>query len=104
MITQDIILNIFTDPTYSKIITGYIIFINFIGFAVMGIDKKRAINDEWRIPEKNLFLCSLLGGSLGTWGGMYFWGHKTRKFKFIIGMPVILMVHVLVIIYLMFLL
>ena len=67
----------------------------------MGIDKGRAIKDEWRIPEKNLFACSLLGGSLGTWAGMYFWRHKTKKFKFIIGMPVILFIHALIIIYVM---
>lgn len=95
----DTILNIISNPTYRKIIIGYLVCINLAGFAVMGIDKQRAIRDEWRIPERTLFAYSLLGGSFGTWFGMYFWGHKTRKLPFIIGMPIILFVHVLIIIW-----
>ena len=89
----DTIQNIISNPTYRKIIIGYLVCINVAGFAVMGIDKQRAIRDEWRIPERTLFAYSLLGGSFGTWSGMYFWGHKTRKLPFIIGMPIILWIH-----------
>ena len=89
----DSILAITSNPTYRKIILGYLACINIVGFAVMGIDKQRAIRDEWRIPERTLFAYSLLGGSLGTWEGMYFWGHKTRQLPFIIGMPMILGIH-----------
>ena len=34
-----------------SIITGYLVIMNLIGFAVMGIDKRRAVKRLWRIPE-----------------------------------------------------
>ncbi|MBR5046606.1 MAG: DUF1294 domain-containing protein [Eubacterium sp.] len=68
----------------------YLAAINVIGFAAMGIDKSRARKEAWRIPEKTLFLISLLGGSLGSLIGMYLFHHKTRHWYFVIGMPLIL--------------
>ena len=68
----------------------YLAAINVIGFAAMGIDKSRARKEAWRIPEKTLFLISLLGGSLGSLIGMYHFHHKTRHWYFVIGMPLIL--------------
>ena len=32
-----------------SIITGYLVIMNLIGFAVMGIDKRRAVKRLWRI-------------------------------------------------------
>ena len=71
----------------------YWIVMNFAGLIVMGVDKERARRKQWRIPEKTLFLVSLLGGSLGTWAGMYLFRHKTRHRYFVWGMPVILLCH-----------
>ena len=45
------------------IIVGYYLIINLILYFTMVIDKKRAIKDGWRIPEKNLFLLAVLGWS-----------------------------------------
>lgn len=75
-----------------KIFYFYLIIINVIGFAVMGIDKRKARKHAWRIPEKALFLCSLAGGSIGTWAGMYVFHHKTKHWYFVVGMPLILAV------------
>lgn len=74
-------------------ITGiiYLIVMNIAGLSVMGIDKRRAIRHVWRIPEKTIFLISLLGGSLGTWAGMYLFRHKTRHWYFVVGIPFILL-------------
>ena len=52
------------------IIIIYLILINITGFAVMGIDKWKARKQAWRIPEKTLFLISILGGSIGSIAGM----------------------------------
>ncbi len=82
-----------------KIIVGYLIIINIIGFFIMAVDKKRAINKQWRIPEKTLFMCSLLGGSIGTWAGMYAFHHKTKHWYFVIGMPAILIVQIVLVTY-----
>lgn len=37
---------------YKIIIVIYMVIMSIIGFASMGIDKKRAINKKWRTPEK----------------------------------------------------
>lgn len=71
----------------------YIFIINVIGITLMYTDKLRAMRKEWRIPEKVLFAASILGGSIGTWSGMYLFRHKTKHRVFVIGMPLILLVH-----------
>lgn len=73
-----------------KILTVYLLLINLAGLTIMGIDKRRAMKAAWRVPEKTLFLFSLIGGSIGTWAGMYLFHHKTRHWYFVIGMPAIL--------------
>lgn len=70
----------------------YLIFMNLVGFALMGIDKYKAKKHLWRIPEKTLFLSSVLGGSIGTLAGMYVFHHKTKHWYFVIGMPAILII------------
>ena len=69
----------------------YLALINLLSFALMGIDKSRARQHRWRIPEKTLFLTALLGGSIGSILGMQFFRHKTRHWYFVVGMPLILL-------------
>lgn len=78
----------------------YLIIINLVGFSAMGIDKRKAEKMKWRIPEKTLFLITLFGGGIGTIAGMYTFRHKTKKKHFTIGLPVILIVEVICILYL----
>lgn len=73
----------------------YVVVINLVGFALMGIDKRRARRHQWRIPEKTLFLTALLGGSLGGIFGMYTFRHKTKHWYFVFGFPVILVAQVI---------
>lgn len=77
----------------------YLVIMNIIGFFIMLIDKKRAEYGKWRIPEKSLLLVSLFGGSIGTLVGMYVFHHKTKKARFFIGMPMILIFQIISIIY-----
>jgi uncharacterized membrane protein YsdA (DUF1294 family) len=79
-----------------KFVIGYLVLANLVGFFLMGIDKKKAIHHAWRIPEKTLFLASILGGSIGTWAGMYVFRHKTKHWYFVVGMPAILAVQIAV--------
>ena len=44
----------------------YLLVMNLLGIAVMGIDKQKARTHAWRIPEKTLFFVGLLVGSLGA--------------------------------------
>lgn len=77
---------------YAAII--YLILMNLIGLFLMGLDKSKAKRHAWRIPERTLFLASLLGGSIGTWAGMYLFRHKTKHWYFVMGMPAILVVQI----------
>ena len=73
-----------------KLFAIYLVVMNVLGVAVMWSDKRRARLHRWRIPEKVLFGVSLLGGSAGTWAGMYLFRHKTKHWYFVVGMPLIL--------------
>lgn len=77
-----------------NILIGYLIMINIAGLCIMGVDKRKARNHQWRIPEKMLFGISLIGGSIGTWLGMYLFRHKTKHWYFVIGMPLILILQI----------
>lgn len=81
------------------IIIGYILLINLIGFVAMYIDKKRAKRNEWRIKEGTLLSIALLGGGIGSIIGMYKFRHKTKKLKFTIGFPTIVITQITLIIY-----
>lgn len=81
------------------IIIGYILIINLVGFVAMYIDKKKAQRNEWRIKEGTLLSIALLGGGIGGMIGMYKFRHKTKKLKFTIGFPTIIITQIVVIIY-----
>lgn len=77
------------------LLCAYLIFMNLFSFFLMGLDKWKARRKKWRIPEKTLFLFAFLGGSLGSLAGMQVFRHKTRHTSFRIGMPCILIFHIL---------
>lgn len=69
----------------------YLLLINLAAFTAYGIDKWKAENDRWRIPEAALIMLAVLGGSPGALASMIAFHHKTRKPVFVIGIPVILL-------------
>lgn len=73
----------------------YLLIINLAGFLSMFIDKRRAIKNKWRIPEKTLFLIAIIGGSLGSIIGMRKFRHKTNHIQFNFGMPAILIMQII---------
>ena len=85
-----------------KNIIIYLIVINLIGILIMFLDKQKAKKDEWRISEKTIFVITMLGGGIGTIAGMYAFRHKTKKLKFIIGLPVLVILEIILVIYLKF--
>lgn len=70
--------------------------VNAVAFIVYGIEKYRARNAKWRIPEATLLMLAVVGGSVGAWLGMKAWHHKTRHMKFRYGVPVILLLQIVV--------
>ena len=70
----------------------YIISINSITFFTFGYDKWLSVQNKWRIPERNLFIIVLLGGTIGALGAMNLFSHKTKKTSFILIVYAILIV------------
>jgi len=72
----------------------YLFIINFIGFVCMYLDKEYAKHKQFRISESFLFKLSLFGGVIGAYLGLYYFRHKTKKLKFVIGLPIILLIYI----------
>lgn len=81
----------------SIILLSYFLVLFFIGFIIMGIDKWKAKQHRWRIPEKKLWLIAWLGGAAGTWLGMIVFHHKTRHPNFFYGFTLLAIVELLII-------
>ena len=70
----------------------YLIIMNFMAAAATLLDKHRARQHLWRVPERTLLLLAALGGSPAMLLTMLMIRHKTRHAKFMIGLPAILVV------------
>lgn len=55
---------------------------NGMVFLTYGLDKRKAIQNRWRIPEKVLLLESWLLGGFGALLGGHLFHHKVRKWYF----------------------
>jgi len=65
----------------------YFIVINLLTFLLYGLDKYKAIRQEWRIPERALLLMAFVGGAFGALSAMRIFRHKTRKGRFRLMIP-----------------
>lgn len=79
-----------------KYLLIYLLAINLISFIAYGIDKRKAIKNKWRIKEATLLGLSFIGGSVGALLGMITFHHKTKKPRFKIGVPVMLIIHLVI--------
>lgn len=75
------------------IISGIWILFNLISFIMFFIDKRKAEKKRWRIPESTLIISSVFG-IIGGLCGMYVIRHKTKKPKFYITLPLILILEI----------
>ena len=65
--------------------------INFIAFLIMLIDKiQSAAPGAERISEGMMFFLAAILGSFGVYAGMFIFRHKTRKWYFLIGIPLLM--------------
>ena len=81
-----------------KFLIPYLIVVNAAAFLLMLIDKIKAKKKMWRIPERVLLGVSAIGGSLGGFLGMQVFRHKTKHLQFAIGIPVMLVVHIMLLV------
>ena len=70
----------------------YLLAVNIITFIVFAVDKAKAIRGQWRVSEAALLGLSLIGGAIGGLLAMYMLHHKTRKPRFAVGLPLMLLV------------
>ena len=83
-----------------KFLLIYIILINLVTFVVYADDKRRARSHSWRTSESMLVMLAIIGGSLGALLAMLLYRHKTRHKQFTFGIPTILIVQILLMIFL----
>ena len=83
-------------PLVWIILFAYIAFISLCSIAVCVRDKRVSKKNDvkLRIPEKSLFIWSLLGGSLAMFITMKLIRHKTKHLSFMLGIPVIFILQV----------
>jgi len=65
---------------------------NITSFVMMFIDKERSKKDGTeRIPEGILFFMAIAFGSFGVSAGMFTFRHKTRRWYFLVGIPLLML-------------
>ncbi len=69
----------------------YVIVINIIAAIVTAADKYRAVHKKWRVRESVLLLLAFAGGGAGVYVTMLLVRHKTRRLKFMLGIPLIML-------------
>lgn len=75
----------------------YLITVNISAFFLAGYDKARAVNHKYRVPENTLLLWAVLGGGAGLMLGFFLFRHKTRKMRFMVGVPLIIAAQIVII-------
>lgn len=75
---------------------AYLAIISLISIVVCIYDKKISKKNrvELRIPERNLLILSALGGSVAMFLTMLLIRHKTKHVKFMLGIPLIIILQV----------
>lgn len=91
-----------SNPINLKYTVCYLIAINIFGFLITGIDKYKAKKDIGELQKKHYLQLHYFGGGIGTVAGMYLFRHKTKKMKFTIGLPTILITEICLVIYFVF--
>ncbi len=79
---------------YQIALIAFFLVMNGIGFFSMAIDKMKAKQGSWRIPEATLFLIALLFGGVGSTLGMFVMRHKTKHWYFRLGFPLLAIVSI----------
>lgn len=65
--------------------------INIIAFLIMLDDKvKSSRPNAQRISEGMMFFLATIFGSFGVYAGMFAFRHKTQKWYFLIGIPILM--------------
>ncbi len=85
---------------FFEILLVYLAAISLISIIVCIYDKKISKKNrvELRVPERNLLLLSALGGGVAMFITMLIVRHKTKHVKFMLGIPLIIILHIAIIV------
>lgn len=83
-------------PLYIAVI--YFALISLITAAVTAADKYKAKKGAFRISEATLFILAILGGALSEYLTMRLIRHKTLHKRFMLGLPMIILLQITAII------
>ena len=75
----------------------YFVLINSVSLIICCADKIKAKKHLHRISEKTLWILSFLGGSAGMYLTMRIIRHKTLHKKFMIGIPLIILLQIVLV-------
>ena len=75
-------------------VIAYVLVVSLISVIITVFDKKIAGTGKRRISEATLLLWSALGGSVAMYLTMHAIRHKTQHKKFMIGIPIIIILQV----------
>ena len=81
-------------------VVAYILTVSVIAMLITAIDKAAAIKQKRRIRERTLFVWSLIGGSVSMYLTMLAIRHKTKHKRFMIGLPIMIVLQAVAIYYL----
>lgn len=76
----------------SQSAVAFFLVVNVLAFLVMLWDKMQSRkNGAERISEGLLFFMATMFGSIGVYLGMFVFRHKTRKWYFVMGIPMLIL-------------
>jgi len=83
------LLNLYVAP----ILIGIFVLINTCSFGVMALDKRKAVRKDTanRTPEGVMFFMASILGATGIFVAMLTLRHKTRKWYFQLGIPLLIL-------------
>ena len=79
----------------------YFCVISLIAIFVTLSDKIKAKRGKWRIPEATLLLLSAFGGSFAMYLTMKLIRHKTQHKRFMLGIPIMMLFHLIVLLWIL---
>ncbi|WP_312176364.1 DUF1294 domain-containing protein [Chryseobacterium sp.] len=71
--------------------------ISIITFIIFGIDKRKAVKHQLRIPESTLLSLTFLGGTIGALLGMLVFRHKISKRSFLLKFSGIVVIQIMLV-------
>lgn len=83
-------------------IAVYLALVSAVSVVITAYDKSASKKKKWRIPENVLMLFAFFGGATAMYCVMQLMRHKTKHKKFMLGLPVFILIHLAIIVYVVY--